>query len=161
MPTRGSIGKFHGRYHLLSQDLWKKYKKESGKDISWTDFKNIILLSIEETKAWVLREPIGFQLPGKNGHIAINRFKTYGAFKTYTNTRTSSGQAILNHNLHTGGYTFRIQWFKSTRRFTDRVVYWHFEASRAFKRSLAAVLKGMRGPMYNTFMQDHFVKVVR
>ena len=161
MPTKGSIGKFHGRYHLLSPDLWKKYKKEIGSDILYSDFKKIVLASIEETKAWVLREPIGFQLPGKNGHLAINKFKTYGDFKTYTNMRTSEGKAILNHNLHTGGNTFRIQWFKSTRRFTERIVYWHFEASRAFKRSLAAVLKGKRAPIYNTFMQDHFVKVIR
>ena len=157
MPSKNSIGRYYKRHSFISKDLWKKYKKTTGEDISYDDFKTIIQASLEETKSWALREPIGFQLPKKLGHLAINKFKTYGDFKCYHNVK-SAGRPIVNHNLHTGGYTYRIQLFLSSRSFSDRIPYWHFDAERKFKRSLAVVLKGGKSPAYNSFMQDHFTK---
>lgn len=157
MPAKNSIIKFHGRHQFIDKKLWKKYKKITGVDISYDDFRLIIASSISEIRNWVIREPIGFQFPGLLGHLAINRFKTYGEFKSYMRTR--DGRPILNHNLHTGGYTFRIQLFKATRRFQERVPFWYFEACRDFNRSLSSRIKSGRYPSYNTFMQDHFVKI--
>ena len=87
-------------------------------------------------------------------------FKTYGDFKTYTNTK-NEGKAILNHNLHTGGYCYRLQMFLLTKAYIQRRVYWFFDAERKFDRSLAKVLKSNNYPNYNSFTQDHFIKIVR
>lgn len=156
MPAKGSIGKFHGRHHILNKKLWRSYKKETGNKISWADFSAIVLESMKGIREWVVREPIGFQLPGRIGNLAINKFKTYGTFKTYIRV---DGRSFLGHNLHTGGYTFRIQWFKATRKFAHRYPYWWFTAERKFNRSLAPILKSQNSPIYNTYMQDHFIKV--
>lgn len=158
MPSKNSIGRYYKRHPFISKALWKKYNKSSEEKVSYEDFKAIIKASLEETKNWVLREPIGFQLPKKLGHLAINKFKTYGDFKCYSNLKTSDGKPFLNHNLHTGGYTFRIQLFLSSRSFADRIPYWHFDAERKFNRALSPILFSQKSPAYNEFMQDHFTK---
>lgn len=158
MPSKNSIGRYHNRKAFITKELWKKFVATKGIDISYEDFKEVIKCSLEVTKEWVLREPIGFQFPYKLGHLAVNKFKTYGKFKTYHNSRDSSGKAILNHNLHTGGYTYRIQMFQITRSYIDRLPYWHFVPERKFNRALAPILKSNKAPLYNSFMQDHFTK---
>jgi len=157
LPTKNSIGRYHGRFTFVSKDLWKKYVKTTNSTISYEDFKKVIALSMEETSKWVLREPVGFKMPLRLGNFAVNKFKTYGDFKTYTNTRTSEGKPIKNFNLHTGGCTFRIQWFHNTRSPKERVSFWHFDAERKFKRALASILKSGKSPLYNTYMQDQFI----
>ena len=156
MPAKNSIGKFHGRYSFINQKLWRKYMRQSGERIPYAQFKAIITASIKEQRRWILREPIGIEMPGKLGNIAINKFKTYGEFKTYLRTKSPTGKPILNFNLHTGGHAFKIQWFKNTRSFTERIPFWFFDATRDFKRSLAKLIKGGSYPVYNSYMQDHF-----
>lgn len=155
MPAKNTIGRFHGRHPLINKKMWRRYVKETGNKIPYTLFKSIFEASMEETKKWILREPVGFKFPHKIGNIAINKFKTYGDFKTYTNVR-HEGKPIRNFNLHTGGHTFRIQWFYSSRQYSERFPFWFFDACRDFKRNLAKVLKGKSAPLYNTYMQDHF-----
>lgn len=157
MPAKGKTGKYHGRYVFFGRHLWKKYVKETGSTISYEDFKKVFLLTMEETQKWIIREPVGFRLPLKLGNLAINRLRTYGDFKTYTGIKNAEGRVIPGHNLHTGGYTFRIQWFHTTRSCKDRVTFWFFDAERKFKRNLAKVLKSGKAPVYNTYMQDQFV----
>jgi len=157
MPAKGSIGKYYGRHVFFSDKLWKKYVKQTGSIISYSDFKKVFLESMEETKKWVLREPVGFRLPNKLGNLAINRMKTYGEFKTYSKLKTEDGKPIRTFNLHTGGDTFRIQWFHTTRSHKDWVTFWFLDAERKFKRNLAQVLKSEKYPLYNTYMQDQFV----
>ena len=137
MPAKGSIGKFYNRHTFVSRDLWKKYMKTTGNEISWEEFSKIIAVSMEEAKNCILKEPVGFQFPNKIGHLAVNMFKTYGEFKTYTNIKSTTGKPILNHNLHTGGYCYRLQMFLLTRAYKDRKLYWFFDAERKFDRSLA------------------------
>lgn len=156
MPAKGSVGKFHGRKAFINKKLWTKYKKETKLDVSYTDFAAIFDSTTVQIKKWVLREPAGFKISPKLGNIAVNTFKTYGDFKTYTNTRFE-GKAIRNFNLHTNGNVYKLQWFHTTRTYIDRVPFWFFIASREFKRSLAKVLKEGVAPVYNTYMQDQFV----
>lgn len=157
MPAKGSIGKYYGRHVFMSKELWKEYVKETGSTVSYKDFKKVFVASMEETQKWVLREPVGFRLLYQLGNIAVNRMRTYGDFVTYTRLKTSEGRAIKGHNLHTGGDTFRIQWFHTTRSHKDRVTFWYLDAERKFKRALAKVLKSGTYPLYNTYMQDQFV----
>lgn len=157
MPAKGSVGKYHGRYTFISKKLWKKYNKTNNSNISYSDFKLIIKMSLEETTKWVIREPVGYMLPNRIGNLAVNKFKTFGDFKTYVNVKSSEGKAIRNFNLHTGGNTFRIQWFHNTRSAKERISFWHFEAERKFKRLLAATIKSGKSPLYNNYMQDQFI----
>ena len=154
MPARGSIGMFHGRHPFIGKDLWRKYKRETGDRISYGDFQEIVGASMAEIQKWVLREPIGFQLHPKFGNIAINKFKPHEDYKP--KLYTSIGP-ILNHNLHTGGNVFKVQWFHSHVSHASRQPYWFFKANRTFNRSLAAVLKSGQGPQFNSYMQSHFV----
>lgn len=153
MPAKGSIGKFHGRYPLISVKLWKKYVKDSGSDVSYEDFKNILAESMSEIRKWVLKEPIGFQMPGL-GNVAVNRFKPKKDFKTFINTTKGP---VKNHNLHTGGDAFHLRWYHSSSSYSKRMPYWFLKASRAFNRELAVVLKRGNSPNFNSFTQDHFV----
>ena len=152
MPAKGSISQFHGRYSIINKKLWAKYIKETGEDVSYEDFKLILAATMEEIKSWILREPIGFQIP-ELGNIAVNRFKTNSDFKSYIGSTP-----IRNYNLHTGGNAFKIQWFHSSTVLRGRIPFWFFKASRAFNRSLAVVLKANNSPSYNSFMQDHFIQ---
>lgn len=157
MPAKNTKSKYHGRYRFISLQLWKKYKKTTGSDISYKEFRLIILSSMKEVANWVLKEPIGYRFPYRLGSIAVNRFRTYGDFKTYLNTKDKNGKPIRNFNLHTGGDCFRIQLFHNTRSNKERASYWFFTADRTFKRTLAKVLKSGDGPLYNAYTQDHFI----
>ena len=152
MPAKNSISRFHGKYSFINKDLWKKYKKSTGSSITYKEFQTIISTSLGEINKWIMREPIGFQLPFI-GHMAINRFKTFGKFKQYRN-----GVAMPNSNFHTAGNTHRIQYFKITRSFKTRLPFWFFKACRHSNRALAKVLKNDSRPLFNSFAQDHFIK---
>jgi hypothetical protein len=155
MPTKNSISKYRGRLPLLSQKLWKKYVKETGDEISYEEFTTIIVAEIREIKNWVLKEPIGFQM-SEIGNITINKFKPGSDYVTYL--YNGGKTKIKNHNIHTGGCIFRIQWFRRSTSHKDRYAYWYFSASREFKRELGKQLKSGKYPNYNCFSQDHFVK---
>ena len=156
MPAKGTKLKYAGKHNFINIKLWKKYKKETQNPATYAEFRKIIAASLEETKNWVLKEPIGFRLPFRLGNIAINKFKTYGEFVSYKKTRSIEGKPIKNFNLHTGGYVFRIQWFYNTRSARERTSFWWFVAERKFKRSLAKVLKSDKPPLFNTYMQSQF-----
>lgn len=155
--ARRSIDRFHGKLLFIGKDLWRRYKKETGDRISYEEFQAIIGASMAEVQKWVLKEPIGFQLHPKLGHIAVNRFKPREDFKTYLNTSLGP---VINHNLHTGGHIFKIQWFHSHTNHASRQPYWFFKANRNFNRTLAAVLKGGQSPIFNSYMQSHFITKV-
>lgn len=157
MPAKGSIDRFHGKHLFISQALWMRYKRVTGDKIPYKEFQAIIASSMEEIQKWVLREPIGFQLHTKMGNLAVNRFKPREDYKTYINTSIGP---ILNHNLHTGGHIFKIQWFHSHNSHACRQSYWFFKAGRAFNRNLASVLKSGQSPNFNSYMQSHFITKV-
>lgn len=155
MPAKGTIAKYHGRYALISRSLWKKYVKETSDKISYSDFLIIIAEEIKEVRKWVMREPIGFQLPSM-GNLAVNKFKPAGDFTAYIyNGGTTK---IKNHNIHTGGCVFRLQWFRCSSSHQSRLAYWYFKATREFNRDLGKLLKTGSYPSYNCYSQDHFVK---
>lgn len=153
MPAKNSIGDFHGRYHLISKDLWKQYQKTANTPVTYEEFKDIVASSMQEIQKWVLKEPIGFQLPNL-GNIAVNMFKPNREFKAYINT---SQGPVINHNLHTGGNVYSIRWFNSSTAHKSKQPFWFFKAERKFNRALASVLKGDKSPVFNSFMQDHFI----
>lgn len=157
MPVR-SIDRYHGKHLFIGQALWRKYIKETGDQISYRDFVNIVDTSIEEVKKWVLREPIGFQLHPHLGNIAVNKFMPAPDYKTYINTALGP---IVNYNLHTGGYIFKLQWFHARTTHASKQPYWFFDACRSFKRALAVVLKSGKAPSFNSYMQNHFVRKLK
>lgn len=153
MATR-SIDKFHGKHLFICPALHRKYVKESGNDISYKDFTAILAETMKEIQKWVLAEPIGFQLAPQFGNIAVNKFKPNPKFKAYINTSIGP---IQNHNLHTGGNAFRIQWFHARNDHDSRQPYWFFKANRIFNRTLASILKGNNKPIFNSYMQSQFI----
>lgn len=154
MPAKGTIGHFHGRYSLISRDLWKKYIAETGDDISYELFMGIIAEEIKEVRQWAMREPIGFQIPNM-GNIAVNKFKPADYTPYYYNGGSTK---IKNHNVHTNGYVFRIQWFRCASTHKSGLPYWYFKAARAFNRELGKILNTGSYPSFNCYSQDHFVK---
>lgn len=155
MPAKNSISNYHGRHRFLSESLWRKYVKETESDISYADFRKIVIASMDELRKWVLKEPVGFQMSPRIGNIAINRFKPeHGSFKAFHYTKE---RRIPNYNLHTGGAVFKIQWFHASSTHKSRNPYWFFKASRVFNRSLAFLLKSGKSPSYNSYMQNHFI----
>jgi hypothetical protein len=153
MAKRG-IDKFHGKHRLITQALHKKYIKETGNALTYSEFVTILETSMEEVQKWVLSEPIGFQLTPQLGNLAVNKFKPGAKFKTYINTSLGP---VPNHNLHTGGNAYRIQWFHARKDHDSRQPYWFFKANRNFNRSLATVLKGSARPIFNSYMQSQFI----
>lgn len=153
MPIR-SIDKFHGKHLLICPALHRKYVRETGNKISYKEFTAILAESMKEVQKWVLSEPIGFQLTPQLGNIAVNKFKPNPKFKAYINTTLGP---LTNHNLHTGGNAYRIQWFHARKDHDSRQPYWFFKAGRAFNRALASVLKGDSRPIFNSYMQSQFI----
>ena len=149
-----NIDYFHGKHVFINRKLWTKYMKVTGKRLTYDEFKDIILETIKEIRTWVLKQPIGYQLSPKLGNISINKFKPGSDFKSYIHTSEGS---FKNHNLHTYGNVYRIQWFHATDKAMTRQPFWYFKACRSFKRSLASVLKGKKAPIYNCYMQNQFI----
>lgn len=157
MATR-SIDRFHGKHKFICPALWRKYVQTTGQEISYKDFTQIIAEANKEIQTWVLKDPIGFQLTPQLGNIAVNKFEPKPGFKTYIHTPLG---LIPNHNLHTGGKAFRIQWFHARVDHESKQPYWFFKANRTFNRALAAVLKGINAPTYNAYMQSQFLNYTK
>ena len=155
MPARGTIMKYHGRQPFLGKALWKKYVKTTGNKIPYKEFMAIIEEEIKEVRKWTMREPIGFQIPNL-GNIAVNRFRPRETFVSYI--YNGGKTKIKNHNLHTGGYSFKIQWFRLSNTHTSRLGYYYFVATREFNRDLGQLLKSGEYPNFNCYAQDHFLK---
>lgn len=149
MPSKGSCIKYKGRHNFTSKELWRKYKKESKDNITWKEFKQIVLTSNVEIKNWILKDPSGFKFPGNIGTISVNAFKP-------TRNRPINGQKLQYHNLHTHGTVFKIKLFYNVRKDRDRSGCWGFDAERKLKREFAGILKSGTYPNYNNYAQDHF-----
>jgi hypothetical protein len=76
MPAKGSHYHFPDRKQVLSPELWKAYKEKSGKDISYSDFTNIIKESNKKIFQFVLEDENGFKLPENLGYLCIIKYKT-------------------------------------------------------------------------------------
>ena len=140
MPAKGSSLTTGERYNPLCKELWKDFMLDSGINISYEDFKNIIWTTNELMREAIADEEAGIELYEGLGHIVVTKYKSSKVPIDWVNTR-KLGKRIPLLNLHSFGYIHHIKWFKMGVRFQNRYIY-KFKPYRLLSRAVAANVKG-------------------
>lgn len=128
MPAKGSVLLYGDRDYIFSPEFYKEILvKEKGVELSYKDCKAIIEHSNKIVADCITDEIDGFKLPCGFGYIVPMR---YEATKPATNWKETKrlGKIVYHTNMHTDGYSCKIQWFR-----VGRVSNSHFNEVFKFK----------------------------
>ena len=77
MPAKGKKILCGKRNTIVNTSFWRKFKEESGIDISYTDFRDIIWDSNKLISDTVIEDSTGFKLPEQLGYIVVKKLTCY------------------------------------------------------------------------------------
>lgn len=112
MPAKGTNYELPNRKQILSKELWKEFIKETGVQIAYSDFSDIIKTSNKKIAETVIEDENGFKLPENLGYLCIIKYKTKRKAINWADTK-KYGKTIYYMNLHSFGYRYHIKWFKT------------------------------------------------
>lgn len=161
MPEKGCTLVHGERFNPITKKLHTAFIKETGIEISFGLFKNIIETNNDLIGKAISTEPEGVQLP-LIGYICVSKYKQRREKPAidYINTR-KQGRPIPLLNLHTFGYIHYIKWFKVGSRVPNLYI-WKFQPLRKVKRGLAKEIKsGKQFFEWNTSDLWHSSKLER
>jgi hypothetical protein len=130
MPAKGSKRKFQNRKNFLKKDLWERYVEKNDDDVTWDEFKTIVMDVLEYVAKSIVTDNLGFRLPYNMGYIAVTRYKTPKNMIDMVHLcKTGIKRPLLN--LHSFEDQCRILWFssKTVANFRNRGLY-KFKASK-------------------------------
>lgn len=153
MPAKNSIYRNGERHQILSHELWKRFQEDFKSEISWEDFKKIIIQSNKEITKCIIDDVSGFKIPYNLGYFCIIQYKTK---KVPTDFKNSAGldKFIPLTNLHSFGNVAHIKWFQVNNSRKTSLYTWRLDPARTFKRELAQKMKA--GKQYNYFTNTDF-----
>lgn len=138
MPAKNSRLTTGERYNPLNKNLWKDFVQETGIDISYENFRDIIWTT-NELMRQAITEEAGIELFEQLGHIVVTKYKSSKVPIDWVNSK-KLGKKIPLLNLHSFGYIHHIKWFKMGTRFQNRYIY-KFKPYRLLSRAVAANVK--------------------
>lgn len=133
MPSKG----FHyRRNNIITKKLHKKFLLETGLDIDYQTYKNIILDSNQVIFDTIANDPAGFKLPENLGYIIVTKYKTDKKSTDWQNSKKYK-KTIYHTNLHSFGKRGHIKWSKlAIARFKFNRIY-KFKACRFLARKVS------------------------
>lgn len=157
MPARGKGLKIGRRTSSLDKELYEAFKLDSGIEIEYSVFKEIIYAGNKLLHNYILDTVDGFKLPMLMGFLAVTKFKMRSDTET-VNWESTNELDNVKHipftNFNTYGDIFYIKWFNSgLTNFRNSKVY-KFSATREMKRNLCKKIKG--GKLYSYFRNKDF-----
>lgn len=143
------------RDNIISLKYYKDFIKLTGYDISYKDFKSVIVDTNKEIANIIVEGNDGFRLPKGLGAITVAKYK--GGEKRIDWVNTNKFKKRIYHiNLHTYGYQFAIKWFKhDITQFGLSSVY-KFKACRALRRAVVKRVKETQGSTYFEWRYSDF-----
>jgi len=154
MPAKGTKGYLGNRECIINLKFYRQFKKETGIDIDYKTFKDIIVSSNLKIRDIVLEnDSTGFKLPETLGYLIINKFRTKNKPVDFKNTKKYN-KTIYLPNMHSLQYLYVIKWVKRAQTNTLATNSYKFVAVRDFKRKTAANIK--KGYQYHTWTNSDF-----
>lgn len=153
MPAKNTSYKSGKRDLVISKDFYKNFIDETNIDISYLDFRNVILASNKAIADIIANGDDSFKLPEQMGYIAVTKYKSKKKSIDWKSTRLL-GKKIILPNLHSFGYIHHIRWYKTTLvNFAFNKIF-KLEPCRALKRQVAKNVK--EGKEYSTWEISDF-----
>jgi hypothetical protein len=130
------------RKNIVSEDLWKRWKLETGYNVSFSDFKNIwnnIAISFIQN---VLEERDGVKLGAGMGEIYIGFIPSLKSKIVDPKTSEEYKKEIKYENWDTSGKVGKIIYATRGRKYIYKTAgWWAFKASRIFKQATSKSLR--------------------
>lgn len=152
MPAKNSGLKCGERFNPLNKSLWKEFVKESGIEITYEMFREIIWTTNAIICDAAANEEAGVELPELLGHVVVTKYKSTKVPVDWVNSK-KLGKKIPLLNLHSFGYIHHIKWFKMNAIFKNRYIY-KFQPYRSLSRMVAANIK--KGKKYHKWENSDF-----
>lgn len=134
MPAKGYSQR---RNNIITKDLYKTFKKDTGIEIDYKTFQNIIIESNSTIFDIVANEATGFKLPEGMGYLVVTKYKSKKKSVDWQNSKRLK-RAVYLTNLHSFGFISHIKWCKfSIARFKFNEIY-KFESARNLARKVSA-----------------------
>lgn len=150
MPSKGFT---YSRNNVLSKTLYDKFIEDSGIDISYATFREIILESNQTIFDIICNDAEGFKIPENMGYWVVTKYKSKKKATDWINSKKYK-RAVYLTNLHSFGYIHHIKWCKfAIARFKFANIY-KFEAARFLKRKVAKNVK--EGKAYFNWQNSDF-----
>jgi hypothetical protein len=160
MPAKGSSLKNGPRFGLVGKKLWRRFMEETGVEIKYSDFVNIINTSNESIATKVANNISGFKLPAGLGYMAITRYKPKpdkdGKQRRYIdfNGSKKAGCTVYHTNFHSFGYKPRLLWLTDQLSNCKYINIYKMLGCREFTRDVSHKMQA--GKIYNEFNYEHF-----
>jgi hypothetical protein len=126
MAFKGSKLKYGHRNHIFDVAFFKKIAKEKGINFTYKEARKVIDKANEVVADVVTDEKDGFKLPFGLGYIVAHKFISQKLAKDWK-ASAKAGFDIFYTNLHTLGYSVRVNWFsfvkESNKSYSFRSVY--------------------------------------
>lgn len=127
MPAKGSTLLYGDRDYIFSPSFHKKNLVGKGIDVTYKEAKEVINHANKIIAEIITEETDGFKLPFGFGYIVPMKYvATYPAINWKESANL--GKRVYHTNMHTDGYSCKIQWFR-----VGRVNNSHFNEVFKFK----------------------------
>lgn len=153
MPAKNSKGIAGKRDTIITIKYFTKFKKDTGIDIDYKTFKDIIVSSNEKITECVIEDTTGFKLPQNLGFLVINKYQNSDKSVDYFNSRKYN-KTIYLHNLHSFQFKYSIKWIKRGHTNCRATECYKLINFRKFKRAVAASIKA--GTQYHKWTNSDF-----
>lgn len=160
MPASGTTYKTGKRFQPLNKEFYERFKEETKIEVSWKDYKQIVLDAYKEIMNCVVEDISGFKLPFNLGYLCISCIDYRSRKKPIDFANTKKYNKTIYHlNMHSFGKRYTIRWFRVGEPMHTRLYPFSIEFSREIKRKLATLIKG--GKDYNHWSNSDFWAVSR
>jgi len=155
MPAKSTGLKNGPRHNIVTPAFHKRFCDETGLDVSYNDFTNVINTSNDVIRRILITNPQGFKFPETLGYGCVTRYKPKIGKRSIDWQKTKEvGQLVYHTNFHSFGYKPRIMWYADTLARCKNLSIYKFVPSRVFSRSVANEMK--EGKTYNEYNYEHF-----
>jgi hypothetical protein len=155
MPAKGSNLKNGKRHNIVDKAFYRQFKRETGIEITYTEFVLIINTSNKAIQDKVINNISGFKLPESMGYLAVTRYKPKTGTRSIDWNKTKQTGSLCYHtNFHSNGYRPRILWLTDRLSSCRFISTYKFQSDRALSRGVSKQV--FEGKIYNEFTYDDF-----
>lgn len=155
MPAKGTSLRNGNRYNPINKTTWESFKLDSGIDITYAEWVDIIHAGNAHYSHKIVNNSMGVKFPEYLGYVGTTRYKPkVGRRRIDWGKSNKLGTRVYHTNFHSSGYESRIVWITdadSTCRFLS---IYKLVPDRNMSRATAPLIKD--GKVYNELNHEHF-----
>lgn len=147
------------RKNIVSEELYERWKKQTGYDLSFQEFRAIWNLIGREYTNAVIEETDGAKLGSSTGDLYIGYVP--GAKNKGVDHKTSQelGKKVYHQNWNSKNKLAKIIYGVHNRKYIHRFCYfWSFTAHRTFKNRVTQAIRDFPERYKNTIEKRSLIK---